>query len=215
MIEFFTQGVGLGFNAGVGPGPFQTFTINSALTLGWRKAVALCFAPILTDIPLIVLVVFVLGSIPPAAIRALQVVGGCFLLWIAWGIWQQWRTGAQIGAASGAASGAAAAPASSITTAWQVLRRGMLMNLLSPGPYLFWGTVTGPLLISALKLSAWHGGAFLVGFYGTFMGFIALTVLLFDRLRSLDPRLIRGILLATMIVLLVFALNLIRQGLTG
>jgi threonine/homoserine/homoserine lactone efflux protein len=205
VLELITQGIGYGLNAGVSPGPFQTLTVNSALTLGWRKAIVLCAVPILTDAPIIVVVVFVLGSLPTDAIRVLQIAGGLVLLWVAWDLWQSWRKGTTI---KGQID-----PAIAQTTRRQVLWRGMTMNLVSPGPYLFWGTITGPLLVTALRTSALHGAAFLVAFYGTFIMLIALTVLLFDRLCRLDARLTRGVLLFTMVLLVIFAVTLIRQGL--
>jgi threonine/homoserine/homoserine lactone efflux protein len=206
MLEFISRGAQLGFSAGTGPGPFQTYTITSALTLGWRKALILCLAPLIADIPLIVLVVFVLRGVPTLFISVLQVVGGLFLLWLAWGIFKQWRAGTHIGAEVDAALRE--------VPMLVVLRRGVTMGWLSPGPYLFWGTVNGPLLIRALEQSVWHGAAFLVAFYGTFMVFIALTVLLFDQLRGLDQRITSGILALTGVLLTWFALTLIWQGVT-
>lgn len=207
MLEFISRGLQLGVTAGTGPGPFQTFTINSALTLGWRKALILCCVPIITDIPLIILIVFILGALPEPFIYGLQVVGGLFLLWIAWGIVQQWRKGAQIG-------GTVDASLTQISSL-NVLRRGVMMGLLSPGPYLFWGTVNGPLLIKALHLSLMHAAVFLIAFYGSFMILIGLTVGIFDRLRQLDPRIIRGILLFTAMLLTWFALTTLWQGIDG
>lgn len=207
MLELITQGIGYGLNAGVNPGPFQSLTINSALTLGWRKAIVLCAVPILTDGPLIVLVVFILGSVSPEVIQVLRIAGGLVLLWIAWGLWQSWRKGVQIRGQID--------PTLAQTNRRQVLWRGITMNAINPFPFLFWGTVTGPLLLSALDTSVLHGAAFLIAFYGTFAILIAVTVLLFDRLRSVDARLTRAILLFTMLLLVFFALNLIRQGLSG
>jgi threonine/homoserine/homoserine lactone efflux protein len=207
MLEFISRGVQIGITAGTGPGPFQTYTINSALTLGWRKALILCLVPIITDIPLIVLIVFILGALPDPFLYTLQVGGGLFLLWLAWGIVKQWRAGAQIG-------GTVDASLTQISTL-QVLRRGVLMGLISPGPYLFWGTVNGPELIRALNISLLHGAAFLVAFYGSFICLIALTVAIFDRLRSLDPRITRGILLFTAVLLTWFALTTLWQGIDG
>jgi threonine/homoserine/homoserine lactone efflux protein len=207
MLEFITRGLQLGVAAGTGPGPFQTFTINSALTLGWRKALILVCVPIITDIPLIILMVFVLSTLPDAFIYTLQVVGGLFLLWIAWGIIRQWRAGTQI-------TGAVDATLTQVSTLY-VLRRGVMMGLLSPGPYLFWGTVNGPLLVKALHESVWHGAAILIAFYGSFMCLIALVVVIFDRLRQVDPRIIRAILLGTVLLLIWFALTTLGQGVSG
>jgi uncharacterized membrane protein (DUF485 family) len=70
----------------------------------------------------------------------------------------------------------------------------------------------GPLLVEALRVSAWHGLALVLSFYVTFITLLALTVLLFDRARRLNPRVTRALIGATAILLLVFGLLLIRQG---
>ena len=67
-----------------------------------------------------------------------------YLLWIAYGTWKQFRNGVTIGAKS-ATSGSQ-----------QALTRGIVMGFLSPGPYLFWSTVNGPLLLEALEQSYLH-----------------------------------------------------------
>ncbi len=207
MLELILRGVGLAFSAAVSPGPFQAYAINQALALGWRKTIVVSLVPIITDAPLIPVVVLVLGAIPPGFIRLLQIAGGGFLLWIAWGAWQGWRAGARIG-------GSGSSPTVNVSRL-QILRRGIMIALLSPGPYLFWSTVNGPILVRALESSAWHGLAFLAGFYGAFAGCLALTVLIFDRLRSLDSRVTRLILLLTVIILVGFGVTLIAQGLGG
>ena len=86
------------------------------------------------------------------------------------------------------------------------------MGLLSPGPYLFWGTVNGPILINALHESVWHGAAFLLSFYGTFGVLIAMTILIADRLGTLNPRVRRGLILFTIVILVVFAISLFVQA---
>lgn len=43
------------------------------------------------------------------------------------------------------------------------------LPIISPGPYLFWLTVTGPILLSALRISTLNTAAFLLGFYGVFI----------------------------------------------
>jgi threonine/homoserine/homoserine lactone efflux protein len=86
------------------------------------------------------------------------------------------------------------------------------MAWLGPGPYLYWSTILGPLLISALNESVGAGAAFLLSFYLPFLLLLAGYVILFDRLRRLDPRIVRGIQIVVIIILVLFALRLIAQG---
>lgn len=201
MLELILRGSTLGWSAGVMPGPFQGYLINTTLAQGWRRSIVVIFTPLLTDGPIIVLMVVLLRQFPPEAIRLVQLVGGAYLLWIAYGAWRQYRANVTIGAAE-------AAPAQRST-----LFKSMMMNWLSPGPYIFWGTITGPLLVEGLAQSVWHGVAFMLAFYGTFLGVLAALVLVFDRMRTLGPRVTRLLLLATIAVLVFFALSLIVQGL--
>ena len=83
------------------------------------------------------------------------------------------------------------------------------MNVFSPGPYLFWSTVTGPLLLEALDISLWWGLAMLVGFYGTFLGGMAILVILFNRLGTIGADVTRYILVITIGLLTWFASQLI------
>lgn len=204
MLDFVVRAMQLGFSASISPGPLQSYLISSALTLGWRRSLILCLVPIITDIPLIILVVFILGTVPNVMIRALQIAGGFFLLWIAWGTFQSWRTGVSIGGSEDAALRS--------TTQFRILRRGVLMGWISPSPYIYWGTVLGPLLIAALRESLLHAAAFLISFYATFALFIAATIIIFDRLRRLDPRFTRFLILLTIIVLLWVAITLLLLG---
>ncbi len=209
MITFILQGISLAFSAAMLPGPFQAYLINNTLALGWRRTLILTLTPLITDAPLIVMVLFVLRSVPPEFIRLLQVGGGLLLLWIAYGAWKTWR-----------ANALPQAPDQIETSAVQVtpfgmLRRGVMMGLLSPGPWLFWSTVNGPLLIRGLSESIWHGIAFLVSFYGVFLLLIGATILIFDRLRRIDARFTRLLLLLTIGILVVFGLSLIVQGIRG
>ena len=48
------------------------------------------------------------------------------------------------------------------------LRRAVLVNVLSPHPWIFWATVGGPLLVEAGSAAA--AAAFVAGFYVTLVG---------------------------------------------
>ncbi|MBZ0276988.1 MAG: LysE family transporter [Anaerolineae bacterium] len=201
MLDLIIRGSTLGWSAGMMPGPFQGYLINTTLTHGWRRSMIVVFTPLLTDGPIIVLMVFLLKQLPPEIIRWIQLIGGVYLLWIAYGAWRQFRANPTISADP--------SPAAHRGT----LLKSMMMNWLSPGPYLFWGTITGPLLIQGLDQSLAHGVAFMLAFYGTFLGILAALVLVFDRMRRLNPRVTRSLMLLTIVILVFFALSLIAQGL--
>ena len=199
MLSLITQGVSLGFTAGASPGPLQSYLISTTLAQGWRKSLIVIVTPLIADIPIILLTVVILKDLPAGIVRAVQIVGGAYLLWIAYTAWRQFRKGVTLVASE--------------TTVQRTLGQALLITWLSPGPYIFWGTINGPLLIGALALSVWHGVAFVLAFYGTFVSLLALYVIVFDRMRSLNPRILQGVIFVTLIVLVVFGLSLIGQGL--
>jgi threonine/homoserine/homoserine lactone efflux protein len=208
MIAFASQGISLGFSAGTLPGPLQAYLINTTLAHGWRKSLVIIFAPLVVDIPFILLAVFALREFPDWFLDALRIGGGLLLYWIAYGAWRRWRAGEGIAPQdeAGEAAGLLNLSLRAIFT------RALLLNFISPGPYLFWSTVNGPLLVEALEQSVGHGLAFLLGFYGTFLGMMALVIGLFTLLRRIDPRVTRWVLLLTIILLVIIGTQLILQG---
>ncbi len=201
MFNLISQGVSLGFSAGAMPGPFQSYLIGTTLAYGWRKTMIIIFTPLITDGPIILLMVFVLKQLPPTLIPIIQMAGGGYLLWLAYRAWKRYRSvGVNLNAE---------APSQGRT-----LVQGLFVNWLSPGPYIFWATINGPLLLQGLNQSVWHGAGFMIAFYGTFLLLLAAYVIVFDRLRRLDARFTRAIFLVTLLVLVLFGISLIWQGLS-
>ena len=180
MLPYLILGATYAFAAAVQPGPYQTYLISQALSHGWRRTLPAALAPLLSDVPIILLVVFVLSRLPFALAEALRCAGGVFLLYLAWRAFRTWRA-YRLAAEDGAA------------TARRSLLSAALVNLLNPNPYLGWSLVMGPLLLKGWRETPAHGIALLVAFYGTMvvasMGIIAL----FAGARSLGPRVARGL----------------------
>ena len=180
MLPYLILGATYAFAAAVQPGPYQTYLISQALSHGWRRTLPAALAPLLSDVPIILLVVFVLSRLPFALAEALRCAGGVFLLYLAWRAFRTWRA-YRLAAEDSAA------------TARRSLLSAALVNLLNPNPYLGWSLVMGPLLLKGWRETPAHGIALLVAFYGTMvvasMGIIAL----FAGARSLGPRVARGL----------------------
>lgn len=149
-------GITLGFGAGISPGPLLTLVITTTLARGFGAGLRVAVAPIVTDAPIVVLVLLTLNSLPPWAVMGLSVAGGLFVIYL--GV-ETWRS-------APAASLSAQADAPGRQDLW----RGALVNLLSPHPWLFWIGVGGPLLLTAWASGVWHAIAFLLGFYGLLIG---------------------------------------------
>lgn len=201
MLLYFSQGLLLGGTAAAQPGPFQAYLLSQTLQNGWRRTLLAAFAPLVSDGPIIILVLFILTRMPAWFLYSLQLIGGLFLLYLARNAFRLFQTPAPIPTSGEQAS----VPRQNIFEA-------ALMNALAPGPYIFWATIAGPILLAGWRESAGHGLSFLVGFYGTliagFMGFVTL----FALAKRVDPRLNRLLSGFSAVVLLGFALFQLWQG---
>ena len=202
LLSFLLQGSALGISAGAAPGPMQAYLISETLTGGWRRSLPLVFVPILSDTPIVILTTFILKQFPDIVLRAISVIGGLFVLYLAWGFQKQWKE-------------TTSEKFSSIEVQRRSFGKAVAMNLLNPNPYIFWAFVSGPILINALEGSWLHAPAFLAGFYGIFIftmiGFIAL----FNQTRKFGPKVVRTIQLTSIIILAIFGSLLIKEGVFG
>ncbi|MEV8476155.1 LysE family transporter [Streptomyces sp. NPDC051173] len=173
-MEELALGVALGFSAGISPGPLLALVLSGTLRGGLGVGLRVAAVPLITDLPVIVLSVTVLAVLPGRAISAGGVVGGLFLAWLGATTLRESRA-----AEIPAAREAAAARAEGRRTLWQ----GVLVNLLSPHPWVFWLTTGAPLLVAAWRDSPPGAGGFLLGFYGLLVGSKAALALIVARAR--------------------------------
>lgn len=209
MLGLFIKGLTLALTAVAIPGPSQAYLVSVALQAGWRRALWVAIAPFISDIPIVIGVLLVLNqmaAIVPSLIQIIQVIGGLLLLYIAWTSWKLVRSGVMFGAAPEGEKPIVLEPR-------QIVTQAVLVNLFSPGPYLFWTTVNGPLLLGGLQESIFHGLAFLVGFYGTFFAGFAVIGYVFAQVGQVNPRVTRVIMHVAVVLIVLFALQSIASGL--
>ena len=92
-------------------------------------------------------------------------------------------------------------------------KKGVIVNLLNPAPYLFWLTIGAPLLVQAKEIS-W---AVVAAFLGLFYGFLVGMKLLLAVLIGKNRHLLRGVYYKAVmrglgIVLLLFAAIFLKNG---
>jgi threonine/homoserine/homoserine lactone efflux protein len=196
MVTYLVLGATYGFAAGAQPGQLQAYLINRAVAHGWRSTLPAAFAPVLSDAPIIALVLFVLTRVPPLLVHVLQTVGGLFLIYLASGALAAYRN-------------AQGTPAASPR---QTLLRAALLNLLNPNPYLGWTLVMGPLLIQAWQRAPMNGVALVGAFYLTMVLVTALIVVLFATARSLGPRVSHVLVGLSAVALACFGLYQLWSG---
>jgi len=166
MLPFLLQGLTLGFAAGAQPGPFQTYLISQTLSQGWRRAWIAAFAPLVSDGPIVALVLLVLSQVPDWFQRVLQIVGGLFVLYLAFGAFKAWKS-----------FNPDSEPAPQ--NGPQSLLRAAMMNALSPGPYLGWSLIMGPLVVAAWRENPINALYFVVSFYVAMISLNLLVIFLF------------------------------------
>jgi threonine/homoserine/homoserine lactone efflux protein len=180
MITYLILGMTYAFAAAVQPGPLQTYLISQTLSHGWRRALPAAFSPLISDGPIILLVMLVLSRVPAGLAQGLRCAGGVLLLGMALSAAKAWRVH-DLTDVSRAPSGR------------QSLLGAALVNLLSPGPYLGWSLIMGPLLLKGWRETPARGIALIAGFYGVLVLSMAGIIMLFATARSLGPRVNRAL----------------------
>jgi threonine/homoserine/homoserine lactone efflux protein len=187
-----------GLTGGLAPGPLMTLIVAQTLRHGTKEGIKTALAPLITDGPIIALLLLFLDRI--AAIRplltAIAIAGVGYLLYLAWESWN------------------APPPAATETTvAPRSLLRGTLVNLLNPNPYLFWLTAGTPMLVKAWRHSALAAALFIAIFFVCLVGSKILLATLLARSRD---RILGGWYRPTMrvlaLLLVVFAAIVARDA---
>ncbi len=188
MIYYITFGITYALASAVQPGPLFTYLLSQSIGKGWRRTLPASFSPLLSDGPIIILVLIVLTNITQSFISILQIAGGLFLFYLAYDAMKSWKKfdAQKIGNGnSGTKSLFAAA----------------VVNFLSPFPYIGWSLVMGPLLLKAWRETPANGISLLVSFYGTLIVTLALMITIFGSLKKLPALVSRTLLLLSSIAL--------------
>lgn len=200
LLTYLLSAAAIGFSAGVTPGPLQAVFLSYAIKGGWKKALPAAFAPLVTDGPVVLLVLVILTNLPEVFLRILQIGGALFIFYLAWESLQAYRHFQDIKEAQE-------------TGTWGTLLKAATMNILGPGPWLFWSLINGPNLLLTWAVSPWWGVAYLVSFYGVFIISNIALILIFSSMRSMGEKVRRALLLASAIILAGFGAFQLLQGL--
>ena len=198
MTGYFLRGLTLGMSAMAMPGPFQAFLLAQALKNGWRRTLPAALAPLVSDGPVVALVLLVLTQMPDWFLAGLRLAGGLFMLYLAWGAWQATKVNTS-DLKPNEATG-------------QNFFKAALMNALSPGPYLFWSILAGPLVIEGWRQSPLVGLSFVLGFYLTLIGGFAVFIILSGTASRLGPQVNRVLSAISALALLGFGLYQLGLG---
>jgi threonine/homoserine/homoserine lactone efflux protein len=168
-LSYAVTGLVLGLSAGLSPGPLLALVVSETLQHGMGAGLRVAAAPLITDLPIVLLTLAVLARLPETAavMGVLSLAGGLLLARFAWeGLTFRGGPAPEGGGDTGA------------------LWKGVGANLLNPAPYLFWLTVGGPLLLGALPGRPLAAAGFAGAFYACLVGSKVLVAVAAHRSRS-------------------------------
>ncbi|MBN2193385.1 MAG: LysE family transporter [Polyangiaceae bacterium] len=195
MLDFLLQGLVLGAAAAAQPGPLQAYLVQRTVEQGTARALPGVLAPLVSDGPVVVVILVLLSGVPGWSLSLLHIGGGLYLLWLAF------RAGVRPDVATrdrGLHAG---------------LLRAVLVNVLAPGPYLFWGLVGGPMVLEAARQSVAAASSFVVAFYLAMITVNAGLVVGFGWASSRGERLRVALRVTSVVALGAFGLWSIGNGL--
>jgi threonine/homoserine/homoserine lactone efflux protein len=183
LIQYLIIGITYAFAAVVQPGPFQVFLLNQVLSKGWKKTLPAAFGPLISDLPVIVVTIFLLNYFPHKMISMLQVAGGLFLLYLAFSSYKTWKN-------------YKSEQTTDLHSGQTTLMKAVIVNLLNPNPYIGWSVVLGPLFIKGWHESPLNGIILVVSFYFVLVSGMIATIIIFGttgRLNTKTNRILVGI----------------------
>ncbi|MBL8260554.1 MAG: LysE family transporter [Candidatus Competibacteraceae bacterium] len=167
MTAFLLSGLLLGLSGGLSPGPLLALVASESLRHGGRAGIKIALAPLLTDLPIILVALLLLEPLTDRRLplALLHFAGGGYL------VWSGWQSLRFRGAALESLDPAGA------------LRRGVIANFFNPSPYLFWLAVGAPTVLAAGR-EGWPSAlAFIAAFYLALVGSKVLLALMMGRTR--------------------------------
>ena len=198
MLSYLTAGIILGFSAGFAPGPLLALVVAETLQHDIMAGVKVGIAPILTDLPIICLTLFILGKLSRfhGVLGIISIIGACFILYL--GMTHILTRGADTNQDQN--------PRNS-------LQRGILVNILSPYPYLFWFSVGGPTTMKAMQVDFLAAFSLVAGFYLLLVGAKIVLAVLVGKSRSfLQGNTYKYIMRVLGLILIILACYLFRDG---
>ena len=199
MVVYLILGITFGFACAVQPGPFQTFIISRTLSNGWRHTLPVAFAPLMSDGPIIILVLLVLNSVPIWMEHFLHFAGGFFVLFLAIGALRSFKNYDL-----------------NKTVLLQSRRQNFIkaatVNLLNPNVYLAWSLVMGPLIMKGWRENPGNGVALIMGFYITMILITVGIIILIAASRKLGPKVNRTLIGISAIALACFGIYQLWLG---
>lgn len=198
MLSYLGIGILLGLSAGFTPGPLLTLVIAESLSHGIWAGIKVALAPV-ADVPIILVCLFLLSSLSDYSfLLGVISLTGAFLIFF-------------MGYNSMRCKNIQPAIEGTISHSF---KKGLLVNMLSPHPYLFWLTVGAPITKKAMITNKSSAIAFIMGFYVLLIGSKIVLAILSGKSRNfLSGRTYLLIMRLLGLLLFIFAGILLRDAL--
>ncbi len=155
MIHFIFLGSLLGLSAGIAPGPLLALVVSETLAHDVRSGIRVALAPVISDLPIVLVTLFILSKLSDFhfVLGIISLVGGGVIL----------KMGVKGVCTSGVVLDRGNKGSGSLS-------KGVIVNILSPHPYLFWISVGAPTMTKAMAVNTGSAMAFVASFYLLLIG---------------------------------------------
>ncbi|KKG16069.1 lysine transporter LysE [Methanosarcina sp. 2.H.T.1A.6] len=199
VVEFLALGAFLGLAAGTSPGPLLAITISETLQHGKWEGIKVAISPLITDLPIILSVLFVLSHLTGynSIIGIIALFGASYLI----------HSGIE----------SLKIKKDSVELNFEkkdALKKGVIVNFGNPHPYVFWLSIGGPIILKSLNTHIWAIILFIAGFYIFLVGSKVIVALIVEKSKHfINSKYYFSIIRVLGIAQIVFGLTFIKVGL--
>ena len=199
IIEFLAMGSFLGLAAGMSPGPLLAVTISETLQHGKWEGIKVAISPLVTDLPIILAVLFVLSHLTNSDffIGIIAFFGASYLIYSGIESLKIKKDSVELNVEKKNA-----------------LKKGVIVNFGNPHPYVFWLSIGGPIIYKSFSTHVWATILFIASFYIFLVGSKVVVALIVEKSKYfINSKYYFSIIRVLGIAQIVFGLTFIKVGL--
>lgn len=200
IFGFLAITVYLGISGSLQPGPLMALIISQTVRYGAKEGIKVAFAPLITDAPIIIVVLFILSKISQSdyVVGIISLLGFGYLAFLAYSSFKIQEVKISLEKVE---------PKS--------LKKGVITNFLNPNVYLFWLTLGAAMITRAIQISPLMPFVYLFVSYGVLIcGNITIAFSVGKFRHLLQSKLYIWIIRGMGIVLAIFSISFLIRGLT-
>ena len=195
-LTYIIAGFLLGLT-GLIPGPLLTLVISESLKHGAKAGIRIAASPLITDLPIILAAIFIMSRLANTdyVLGTIAFGGSLFLIYLSFESFSFKGIGADT------------------NTKPDLIKKGVIANLLNPSPYVFWFTIGAPTIIQAFRQSLYDAILFLFVFYSVLVGSKVVIAVITGKVKNiLSSKYYLYLIRFLGVVLFLFALFFIKNG---